>query len=810
MNEGWTFKILSKNKAEIPDDIILSGISFPADVPGTIHTDLLNAGLIDDPFFSDNEKRLQWIAECDWQYETFFNLPADFTLGAHTNLVFEGLDTAAEIYLNEQKIGAVRNMFVRYTFDLQDLKPAMNHLLIKFHSPLKYVRGHKMPIKQFPSARHPDRVFLRKSQYSFGWDWGPAFPTCGIWRPAYLEQPDYASIDLKYFEAAEIKENSASVIVKTAVHKDTSVPLTLSVMLANKKHKFSADQTLTDSGSCNFTISIDDPDLWQPHTEGLPNLYNLELEIKDPNDRILDRIKKRVGIRTVSLDLGTEGKKAFRFSVNNKPVYLKGANWIPADSFLPRVSKDKYKDLITAARNANMNVLRVWGGGIYEDDYFYELCDELGILVWQDYMFACAAYPEHKEFIAEFNTEAEQNIRRLHHHPSIAVWCGNNENEWIWYRDECGKTEDMPGFGTCHRFLPELLKDLDPSRPYWPTTPFGNETDPNSEESGNRHSWDIWSRWVDYCEVKSDNSLFVSEFGFQGPADYHTLKDNIPATYWHPQSRIFEFHNKQDEGNERLFRFLSAHLPVKTDLQDFIYLTQLNQGFALKTCLEHWRLRWPETAGSIIWQLNDCWPVTSWALIDSELKFKLAYYFTQRAFADWLPAFREDEDEVKLVFQNSGKEKFSGRIELKALDLITGKLNDIKALTLAAGDIEEKTDLYTLPAKRDEQQIYLASLYDEKGGLRGRNYFLDGRWKHKIFGRQLNVDLNLKLDKGRLIISSAGPAFFVTLQHPQLTFSDNGFIILPDEEKMVEIYGGFPADFNVSDIKIFSLNQYLI
>jgi len=353
---------------------------------------------------------------------------------------------------------------------------------------------------------------------------------------------------------------------------------------------------------------------------------------------------------------------------------------------------------------------------------------------------------------------------------------------------------------------------LDPHRPYWPSTPFGNEHDPNSEASGNRHAWEIWSFWLDYKKVVNDRSLFVSEFGFQGPADYHTLRNAIPQKDFWPQSRLFEFHNKQDEGPERLYKFLSQHLPVVTETQSFIYLTQLNQGFALQSCLEHWRLQWPETAGSIIWQLNDVWPVSSWSLIDSDLKTKLAYHFTARAFTEQLIAFRKAGDKIDLIYLNSAPTEFKGRLELKEFSINDGTIKEINPDGFQSIQTfrEEKYVMTNLPGELAEDNVLLATLFNDKDEIISRNYYLQGEWKHKQFPNfQNEFAVNLVAGENSLLISVEQTAFFVMLRHPHLQFSDNGFILLAGERKKIQIYGDIPSNFDTSEIKVFSLNQYL-
>ncbi|MGE5429954.1 MAG: glycoside hydrolase family 2 protein, partial [Syntrophomonadaceae bacterium] len=484
-------------------------------------------------------------------------------------------------------------------------------------------------------------------------------------------------------------------------------------------------------------------------------------------------------------------------------IYAMGACWIPSDSFLPRLGDDVYQNLLSKAKEANMNIIRVWGGGIYEMDTFYNICDELGLLVWQDFMFACAAYPETDELLESVKEEVKQNIERLRHHPSIVLWCGNNENEWIWYQDQHTSYEKMPGYKIYHSIIPGILKKLDPERPYWPSTPFGKGEDPNSTKSGNRHQWDIWSRWIDYKSVKSDDSLFVTEFGFQAPANYETLKEVLPKKERHPQSRTFEFHNKQVEGPERLYRFLSAHLPIREDIKDFIYLTQLNQALALKECLEHWRSRYPHTNGSVIWQLNDCWPVSSWALIDSALRPKLAYYFVKHVFRKQAVAFTKNSPGIMVM--NSSPETFTGRVRIHEIYMPKGKVQETAKLDVEVG--ENSNGIFTIPEYEKDsrkESIMLASLYDRDKKLIHRNYFMEGEWKHvKLPSAGLSISENFS---NHVVVTSQKPAFFVRLSHPEIVFADNGFIMLPDEEFTIPFTG---TNGSKKKISCHSINDYL-
>ncbi|HEX2961158.1 MAG TPA: glycoside hydrolase family 2 protein [Ignavibacteriales bacterium] len=802
LNKGWKFTL--QENAPLKQNIIKPDEWFKSQVPGTVHTDLLANKLIDEPFYSDNETSLQWIGDTNWLYRTVFDLPENFNWGKTTFLVFEGLDTVADVFLNGVSIGAAKNMFLKYRFDVTgNIKKEKNTLEVLFTSAVQWARNKESQFGTLPVALRSERVYIRKAQYSFGWDWGPAFITMGIWKPVYLLQPDEAQIDEVTFETLSIEDNSAQVRIKVNTSGNMLRNMRLEVRLESNGQKFEKTLTTEEKNQAKVTFRINNPKLWWPNNFGRPDLYTLSVRLLNDAYEVVDEKVKKVGIRTVELQQNDNGKETFRFIINGRPIYAMGACWIPSDSFLPRVGDDIYQSLLNKAKEANMNIIRVWGGGIYEMDTFYNICDELGLMVWQDFMFACASYPETDEFLDSVKEEVKQNVELLRHHPSIVLWCGNNENEWIWYQDQHASYEKMPGYKIYHSVIPGLLKKLDTTRPYWPSTPFGKGEDPNSMQSGNRHQWDIWSRWIDYKSVKSDTSLFVTEFGFQAPANYETLKEVLPKKERHPQSRSFEFHNKQVEGPERLYRFLSGHLPVREDIKDFIYLTQLNQALALKECLEHWRGRYPETNGSIIWQLNDCWPVASWALIDSELRPKLAYYFVKHVFQRQAVAFTRNTQELTVM--NSSPDSFTGTIRLHEIYVPKGKVQDIGKLDV---EVEENSNgAFSIPEYEKssrKESIMLASLYDRDKKLIHRNFFMEGEWKHiKLPPAGITINENFS---NHAVITSDKPAFFVRLSHPDITFADNGFILLPDEELTVPFTG---TNGSKKKISCYSLNDYL-
>jgi beta-mannosidase len=798
LKDNWKFKISS---GEIEHKRFEEWRN--AEVPGTIHTDLLKHKLIEEPFYDDNELKLEWIALNDWIYKTVFDLPINFNKNQPIILAFDGLDTVAEIKLNGSLIGTTDSMFLKYEFDVSKiLKDSGNELLIHFESPTNYSKNLEKKFSKLDVALKSERVYIRKAQYSFEWDWGPSFPTMGIWKNVYLLQQEKIFIKSFNFSTLLISKDYAEVEALFHLGGNFQNNFKINIKISCEDDLIEHEAETNANDEIKLKIIIPNPKIWWPNGEGLQSLYNLEAVVKDEDENVLEKFSKKVGIRKIELRLKEDNKNTFKFIINGREVYAKGVNWIPADSFLPRITNKKYEQLLRFAKDGNMNMVRVWGGGIYENDIFYELCDELGLMVWQDFMFACACYPEYKEFLDSVKKEVEQNVKRLRHHASIVIWCGNNENEWIWYQNQKVSYKKMDGYKIYSEIIPEILNELDPQRPYWESSPFGFDEDPNSPNSGNRHEWGIWSMWTDYSEVKKDKSLFVTEFGFQGTADKKTFEKYLSKNHHHIQDSVFEFHNKQVEGPERIFKFLSGHLPVDMKWENFIYLSQLNQGFALKTCLEHWRTN-GITYGSLIWQLNDCWPVTSWALIDSELRPKISYYFVKNIFSPQIISFKDERDYITINFLNQDDKIFNGKIEINFFNDLDGKaiLNEEYLISKEKG-INKIRDIY-LNKIPSNKWTAVVSLFSEKNEIIFRNYFTRDKWKHKNLPA---ADLKIETDQDEMRISTDKPAFFVDLSHPDIDFEDKGFILLPGEEKRLKI---FTNSFNQNDLQIISLNNFL-
>ncbi|MCS7113545.1 MAG: glycoside hydrolase family 2 protein [Candidatus Bathyarchaeota archaeon] len=644
-----------------------------AEVPGVVHLDLIRSGVIPDPFYGLNEDTARWVEDIEWWYRKDFE-PPDELLGREcVELIFEGLDTIATIWVNGVRIGEAYNMFTPWVFDVKNiLKPGRNTVVVRFKPPGRYADElsdrYSEKYGVLNSAFHRSRPYVRKAQYSFGWDWGPRLPTVGIWRSVKLIGYDVGRLGYVAALPLEVSEDKAILKLTAEVYAYRRFRARVRFTVegyGSRVEAYVEDYIEPGRNDLSCLVELDKPRLWWPNGYGDQNLYKLTVGLYS-EDSILDEAYTRIGIRRVELIQEPNGKgRSFLFKINGLPVFCKGANWIPADSFLPRVSRERYRRLLEMAREAGMNMLRVWGGGIYEDDYFYDLCDELGIMVWQDFMYACAEYPEEDWFLREAEREAEEVVRRLRGHPCIVLWCGNNENQWIYYMAWRSRGR-LLGSPIYDEILPRVCVRLDPTRPYQPSSPYGGE-DPNSPYEGDRHNWDVWSGWYSYERYLDDEGRFISEFGWQAPPTLKVIRRYIGSDV-KPYSRVVEAHEKQTDGIERLYRFLSAYYPVPDDLRLFTLYCQLNQGEALREGIEHWRSLTYKTSGCLVWQLNDCWPALSWSLVDYDLNPKPSYYFVKRAFKPRIVSMEVRGGRLSIHIVNESPEDLDGTLLFYVMD----------------------------------------------------------------------------------------------------------------------------------------------
>ena len=608
-----------------PDPV--AGATVPAAVPGCVHTDLLAAGLIPDPYLDDNEALLAWIGLVDWTYRTSFDWSPDGA--ARHDLVFDGLDTVATVVLNGRVLAETANQHRSYRLAVDGvIREGANELEVRFRSPVRYANAQSVALGPRPRPYPLPYEAIRKSACNFGWDWGIATFTSGIWKPVRLESWSRARLAEVRVAALPDGDSDGRVVVDVRVEREPGdeAPLQVSVDVAGAH----VAAPVVD-GCAHLEVAVADVERWWPVGYGTQPLYDLSVALHDED--VLDRTSRRVGFRTVEWETTPDEEGTpFTLVVNGQPVFVKGANWIPDDALPVRVDRARYERRLHQAVDANLNLIRVWGGGIYENDDFYELCDELGLLAWQDLLFACAAYPEEEPLRSEIEAEARENVVRLAHHASLVLLTGNNEN--LWGFEDWGWKERLDGrtWGAFyyHELFPRLVSELAPHVPYAPGSPFSpGGQHPNAEEHGSMHQWNRRD-WLTYREHRP---RFVAEFGWQGPPTWSTLTRSIADDPLTPESPGMIVHQKAMEGNVKLASGLVPHLRVPDDMETWHWGMQLNQAVAVRTALDHFRSWAPRTMGAIVWQLNDCWPVTSWAAIDGDERPKPLFHALRNAFA---------------------------------------------------------------------------------------------------------------------------------------------------------------------------------
>ena len=683
LNSGWTFRQVGKEEWH------------KATVPGSVHTDLLANRLIEDPFYRDNEPKLQWIGKTDWEYRTTFDVPAAMLRRRNVELVFEGLDTYATVYLNERQLLEADNMFRTWRVDAKPaLKAGSNTLRVVFRSPINEILprmktlGYELPASNDQGEKTSPHT--RKAPYQYGWDWGPRFVTCGVWKPARLETWDTARVESLRVVQNQLGKDLARMTAEVEIISAVAAPARVAVTDTAGKMSFYAEESVRlkpGSNKVSVTFNIRQPKLWWPNGMGAQPLYDIStrLYVFEPglSYQTADRAHARVGLRTVELRQQPDADgKSFMFVVNGLPVFAKGANWIPADSFPERVTRERYRHLLESARDANMNMLRVWGGGYYESDEFYELCDELGLMVWQDFMFACSMYPGDEKFLESVRAEATDNVRRLRNHPSIVIWVGNNEVETAW--QHWGWKQHLPAKlwddykKIFHGVLPEVVAREDPTRPYWPSSPSSNlEEDSDSQRMGDVHYWEVWhaSKPFDYYERQ--HPRFMSEYGFQSFPLLETVKAyTLPADH-DIQSPVMLAHQKHPRGNQLIREYMLRDFPEPKDFESFLYASQVLQAEGIRVGAEHLRRIMPHNMGSLYWQLDDCWPVASWSSVDYFGRRKALQYYARRFYAPVLVSPHVEEGQVRLYVVSDQTEPLRAQLHVRLLGFDGRIISDI-------------------------------------------------------------------------------------------------------------------------------------
>src|SRR5512138_1267692 len=628
----------------------------PATVPGGVHTDLLALGKIPDPFVADNELKVMWVAEADWEYRRTFDIDAVLLRQENVALVCDGLDTLADVYLNGVYLGHAENMFRRWEWDVKKiLRQGENELRILFSSPVRFITARQAQLPLQGGGDIPGGPHLRKAPCHWGWDWGPKLPPIGIWKDIRLEGYSVRFGDVHVHQ--HLSGDSAIINADVAARVSGKAEVSASITVTSPSgERFESEEKLLhilegEDDYADLAVEIPHPQLWWPHGYGSQPLYDVAVTLKD-GKTILDQRTYKVGLRTIELsqELDQWGKE-FAFYVNGVRLFAKGADWIPTDSLPTRISEAQLEMLIKAAADANMNMLRVWGGGYYPEDMFYDLCDRYGILLWQDFMFACGIYPADADFFENVRLEAVENVRRLRHHAALTLWCGNNEMEQGWCDWGWNKPNDplnqrlKDGYDRMfHHLLPELVQCEDPDHPYWPSsasanTPFEGA---NSQVQGDCHYWDVWHGRKPFTAYRTQFPRFMSEFGFQALPPLKTIAAYAEPADWNMTSYVMEHHQRSGSGNGLMIAQMTDTFRMPRDFASLVYLSLILQAEGIRYGVEHWRRNRDRVSGTLIWQLNDCWPVASWASLDYFGRWKALHYAAKRFFALLLLSVAEE------------------------------------------------------------------------------------------------------------------------------------------------------------------------
>lgn len=786
LTDGWQFR-----KYENGEKL------YPAQVPGCIHTDLLTNKLIEDPYYGANEKKLQWISEETWEYVLEFDIDRNILKKNVVNMVFEGLDTYADVYLNGELLLAADNMFRSWEIDCKEkLLQGKNNLTIIFQPPLKVVEnvweelGYKLPGGK--------QVFTRKAPFHYGWDWGPVFTTSGIWKPLYIEAYDIAKISDFHIALDTLKDEKAEMYAEIEIESANNEDI--NIVLLQGDSIISTIEKEIEEGTTKFSFSfnIENPKLWWPSGYGEQNLYNFTLQLQK-NNSTLDSATCRTGIRTVELvQVQERSGKSFMFRINNQPIFMKGANYIPQDNFQNRVTEERYKELLQDVVAANMNMLRVWGGGIYENDIFYDLCDEYGILVWQDFMFACAMYPSDTIFLKNVEQEAIDNVQRMRKHPSVALWCGNNEineawHNWGWQTGRTTAEIDTIWNGYNRLFnnvLPTVVTNLSPQTPYWESSPQLGRGNPNSISQGDSHYWGVWHDAEPFEVLAQKVPRFMSEFGFQAYPEMATIETFTTPADRTINSEVIKNHQKHQRGNQLILEYMEREYFLPDTFATLLYLSQVLQAEGMKIGFEAQRRSMPWCMGTLYWQLNDCWPVVSWSGRDYYGRWKALHYFAQRAFSKVLISPVSTEEGVQIYIVSDSIHSFSGKLKLKLMEFSGNIVWEETAnveVAANASHVYKRIDLKNyLQGARKNLLVLVATLEKEEQVISSNHLYFNIPKELKLENPGISIKTE-KSEKGyKISLSTVSLARNVYLSiNENGFFTDNYFDLMPGQVKIL-------------------------
>jgi beta-mannosidase len=794
----------------------LSGGNFSgikAKVPGCVHTDLLDLGKIPDPYYRDNEKQLMWIGETDWEYTRSFEIGKDMLKNEHVVLLCEGLDTLADIKINGSTVAKTDNMFRTWEFDVKHLlRVGQNEIFVFFKSTFPYARekNNERWLWQTGIGHHrlEGSNYVRKMQCNYGWDWGPKCVTCGIWRDIKIQGYDNVKISNVYVKQKHI-DNAVELEFCLNLDNEPVKGLLSNISLTSPEGKVTAIECDINSKTNAVKAKIEAPELWWPNSMGEQYMYGVKVELIDGrinnHKAVMDLKEFKIGLRTLELDRHPDKwGESFGFKVNGIPFFAKGANWIPADTFVTRTKPEFYEQLIQDMVKANMNFIRVWGGGIYEYDIFYELCDKYGICVWQDFMFACAAYPVYdKEFMENVKQEAVDNVIRLRNHPCMALWCGNNEMEQI---TPCINNDGSDGAMSWDEYkqlfdklLPEVVREYCPHVAYWPSsphTPGENRLDVHDSTAGDAHLWEVWHGRKPFEWYRTCAHRFNSEFGFQSfpePAvveEYTLHGDRNVASY------IMEHHQRSGIGNDAIIQYMLSWYRLPSSFDMLLWLSQILQGMAMKYAVEHWRRSMPRGMGTLYWQLNDCWPVASWSSIDYKGNWKALHYMARSFYAPILVSGVEDigKGTVEIHITNDTLSAVKGKLEWRMFDVEGSILSQDRFEAEAgpnASTLVKTVDVSEILKEKGIRNSIMYIEFKTCDGIISDDLVFFSRPKHMEL---MNPDIKTSVttagtNKCSISMECEHPALWVwpEIKGVQAKYSDRFFHIMPGTVKTIAV-----------------------
>ncbi len=793
LNGTWTL--------DIPDSDFRA---VPACVPGSVYHDLLTAELIPDPFYRDNENEALKLMEHDFIYSRTFEVTSQILSGDAVLLHCDGLDTLAEIFVNGKKAGCAFNMHRTWEFDIKSLlKEGENSISVHFSSPTRFIRdAYKQSRADGSSDAMTGFPLIRKAHCMFGWDWGPRLPDAGIWRDIYIVSVEKARIRDVYVEQKHEKGRVFVTVHTNAIRLDKGTNLNVRISISGPDGSLYTRETPADEVT---EIEIEKPLLWWVAGYGKQPLYTVGV-ILFCGEQELDKWEKRIGLRTLTICREKdEWGESFCHVINGVKIFAMGSNYIPEDNLLPRVNPERTRRLLEDARAANMNLIRVWGGGYYPDDYFYDICDELGLMVWQDFMFACAIYNLTDEFETNITAEFVDNIRRIRSHPSLALWCGNNENESqveIW----ASTPKHWADYIKMYEYIiPHVLKREDPRTFYWPSSPSsgGSFDEPSAPDRGDVHYWAVWHERKPFTDYRKYFFRYVSEFGFQSFPCIETVDTFALPEDKNVFSYVMEKHQRNASANGIIASYLSQTYLYPNSFDLFVYASQLLQAQAIQYGVEHWRRNRGRCMGAVIWQLNDCWPVVSWSSIDYCGRWKALHYFAKRFFAGVLISCHEEG----VISQNTNVNaepfelKKTARLNVsnETLQCFEGKVR-WSLRRPDASIIEEGMFSVSVPAldvvwlpeqdfgEQDTYSCYYAyELSRSDGSIVGEGTVLFCAPKHFKFE---NPELTARIEGGEIVVSAKKYARCVEIMCGADTLLENNFFDMNAGERRVQILRG--------------------